>query len=109
MTRTAADLDAMIRTWAELFDQYKIPLAAYDELYKRAFDYRQNRLHDKGDYLNADATLLVSCWHGLRDELKQRDVDARRFLPVTAESDCPRCFGTGMEVVIGKGARPCSH
>ena len=37
-------------------------------------------------------------------ELKQRTDGSRS----SAEGDvCPKCFGTGMEVIKGKGARPC--
>jgi hypothetical protein len=113
-TRTAQELDATIRTWAEVFSKKRIPIEHYPELYRRAFDTRQKAMRS-GEYNQVpaiDAALLVSHWtgeHGLYAELEQKRIDERRYLPDTAASDCPKCFGSGMECVPGKGARVCKH
>lgn len=99
-TRTAKDLDPTIRVWHSAFARYGIPLSAYEELYQRAFDVRQTKMQ-QGDLNKVpplDATLLVSQWdgpHGLKAELKQRDIDSGKFLPDNAESICQDCFGSG--------------
>lgn len=110
-SKTAAELDATIRSWAEIFVEYKIPVSAYDSLYKRGFDVRQKALRNGKDVPQMDATLLVSQWtgeHGLAAELRQKEVDAKRYLPAAAESACERCFGTGWECT-DRGARRCDH
>ena len=99
-TRTAQELDATIRTWAEIFAKYQIPSSAYGELYQRAFDVRQSRMRTHQDAPQMDATLLVSQWTGewgLKAALRQREIDAGRTLTSNAESTCPKCHGTGFE------------
>lgn len=117
-TRTAQDLDPTIRSWAELFAVYKIPISNYQELYQRAFDVRQTRTRQGSEVPQMDATLIVSQWtgtHGLRAEIEQRRIDAGNILPDVAKSQCQRCFGTGIETIFGPdgrslGARPgCKH
>lgn len=45
---------------------------------------------------------------GFREE-RDRDVAASRYLPAVAASDCERCYGSGVEVVEGRGARTCTN
>lgn len=95
-TRTAQELDQTIRTWGEMLNSYQIPLAAYPELYRRAFDVRQERMRQGGEVPQMDATLLVSQWtgpNGLQSDLRQREIDQGRTLPSTAQSQCERCLG----------------
>jgi hypothetical protein len=107
-TKTAQELDATIRTWAEVLNRYRIPLEYYNECYLRAVDTRQKKLQD-GKEIEIDAPLLVAAWQsGLAQEIEQRRIAEKRYLPDTAESDCPRCFGSGMECTP-KGAKPCDH
>lgn len=97
-TRTAQDLDPTIRTWFEIFAVYKIPVACYGELYQRAFDVRQKRMQQGKDVPQMDATLLVSQWTGdwgLRNALRQREIDAGRTLMPNAETVCDLCDGSG--------------
>lgn len=94
-TKTAQELDATIRTWAEVFARYEIPLSAYSELYLLAFDVRQRCLqNDPGKVPMMDATLIVSQWdgeYGLRNTIRQREYDARvkagRTLGTSPEAD----------------------
>ena len=108
-TKTAQELDATIRTWAEVLNQYRIPIEHYNECYLRAVDTRQRKLQD-GKEIELDATLLAAAWQsGLSREVHERRVQEKRYLTSTAESECPRCFGSGMETVPGKGAKICGH
>lgn len=63
-TKTAIELDATIKAWAEVFSQYDIPTDAYQELYFRAFDTRQTKMRNGDDVPMMDATLIVSHWEG---------------------------------------------
>lgn len=116
--REAGDLDSTIKAWAEIFDIYEIPHLVYEDLYRRAVDLRVNRINQGLDCPNITAELIASCWigeHGLRAEIKQKEIEARNRLPETAQSQCARCFGVGIELVYGEngtrlGARPgCQH
>jgi hypothetical protein len=113
MTRTAKELDATIETWGEMLNEYEIPYTAYNELYALAFDRRQEILRTKGDVIQMDAALLVSCWtgeYGLKEKLRQRQIDAGRTLTGQAQSQCLDCFGTGIKIIPGVGAQPgCTH
>lgn len=101
-TRTAEELDATIRTWAEVFAKYNIPLASdvLTRLYLKAFDVRQSALQKGDDPPPCDATLLVSQWtgeYGLAAEIKKERIREKKYLTSNAESVCPRCLGTNLE------------
>lgn len=115
-TRTAQELDPTIRIWNEMFLKYQIPVAAYQELYERAFDTRQKTLQMNPKHVpQMDATLLVSHWtgeHGLRAELKRREIERGRTLANNAESQCQKCFGSGCRTVVKDNytfAVKCDH
>lgn len=100
LTRTAQELDPMIREWARIFDRYNIPPNHYQELYTRAFEVRANALHNGSHPASMDATLIASQWigqNGLQQELRRRQVEDARALPSNAESACDKCLGTGFE------------
>lgn len=103
-TKTAAELDATIRTWAEAFAFKKIPAdpAIYQELYLRAFEVRVDAQQQGKDVPQCDAVLLASCWVGLKHDIEQKRILAGRTLTQNAASDCRHCHGTGRrEVVVG--------
>src|SRR5881392_3008458 len=106
-TKTAQELDATIRTWAEVFDKHHIPIDAYNELYLHAFNTRSRRLFEGKD-IELDATLMVAGWSTVSAAREQKRIAARRYLADTAASQCQRCYGAGMEVVPGRGARVCN-
>lgn len=109
---SAAELEKISAVWWREFSRYKIPVAQYQRLLDRAHSVKVRTLRETGKAIPIDATLIIAQWtgeHGLAAELRQRDIDARRYLPDTAASDCERCFGSGIETVPGKGARPCDH
>jgi hypothetical protein len=111
-TKTAQELDATIRTWAEVFNKHRIPVEAYNDVYLHAFDTRTRKLADGKD-VELDATLMVASWGAVSQAIEQKRIEEHRYLPDTAAAGCERCFGTGMEVVQGEGkyrsARPCNH
>lgn len=114
--KTAAELDATIRVWAEVLNQFEIPLGAYPELYQRAVDLRQWKMANGHEPPNIDATLLVSRWTGeggLAAEYRRREVEAGRTLAAGNAYGCRRCFGSGWEIVDTGGgytaARRCDH
>lgn len=107
-TKTAQELDATIRTWAEVFNKHNIPLDAYNDLYLHAFDTRSRKLANGDKDIPLDATLMVASWGPVSEAMKQKRINERRYLPDTAASDCQRCYGAGMEVTP-RGARVCNH
>lgn len=120
-TKTAEDLDATIKTWHKVFRFYEIPTKdakLLDKLYFRALGLRQNCLQNGKEPPAMNAELMAACWtgaNGLKAELEQKRIEEKRYLPDTAASACPRCFGLGFEYVYsddGKnlGCRPgCKH
>ncbi len=91
-----------IKIWAVSFDDYKIPNEHLLALWKRARDLRITRLSNGLECPDFTAELLAACWtgsNGLQSELEQKRIDEKRYLPDTAASDCPRCFGLGKENV----------
>jgi hypothetical protein len=102
MSKTAKELDPMIRQWADEFNRLGIPISAYPELFSRAFDTRISAMNRGDSCPTMDAPLLASCWvgeNGLKKELKRRAVEARNALPANAESVCQMCFGSGFKTV----------
>ena len=105
----AADAEPMALAWIELMQAARIPADAYEELYFAAIKLRARRLELGMKCDDFSAELLIACWPEVRERREREAIRSGRILPDTAASDCERCFGTGMEVVKGKGARPCDH
>jgi hypothetical protein len=115
----AQTLEKRMLLWWDVLRQYRIPLENYKELFDMAFDVRQSKMAT-GEEVQIEAALIVSCWtrpHGLKSIVEQRRIDAGRTLSGNAETQCPRCFGTGQEnrfdidgkiigVIVG---RQCDH
>jgi len=109
-----ADSETMALVWIELLDRDRIPYQHYDELFRRAVDLRARRLENGLKCDDFSAEMMIACWPPLAAELHKRDIRSGRFLTPNAESDCPRCYGTGVERIIdadGKAwAKPgCDH
>lgn len=109
----AHELAPICKVWWKEFSRYKIHPKHYETLFQRAHDARiQSIKAGARNIPSIDATLLICQWTGeagLAAELRQKDIDSHRYLPSTAVSDCELCFGSGIEVVPGKGARNCTH
>lgn len=106
----ATELEPICRVWWKEFSRHRIPPEHYETLFQRALDARVRSLNEGAKHIpNIDAITMISCWQGLSAEIEQQRINDRRYLPSTAASDCQRCYGSGMEVVPGKGARHCDH
>jgi hypothetical protein len=103
------DSEPMALAWIDILDAAGIPYRYYEDLYKRSLVLRSRRMEQGLECDSFSADMMVACWRAMSAELEQKLVEEHRYLPSTAASDCQRCFGSGMEVVPGKGARPCSH
>lgn len=102
-----ATLEKRILLWWDELNRYRIPLDAYKELFDMAFDERQRGIAN-GQDVPIETALLISCWtrpYGLKDILKQREIDSGRLLTSSVESQCPRCFGTGLEIRFDESGR----
>lgn len=109
-----ADQKTAAAVWLEILADALIPGEAIPELYKRANQTIQNALAAGREAPEMSANLLAAQWHGgLRAELEQKRIDEKRYLPETAVSNCPKCFGSGFELVKDNfgysGARKCDH
>lgn len=106
---------AAIASFVHSLDRESIPATAYSELYERVLGMRAKALQDGKQIPNFGVDLMLSCWTGewgLRNELRQREIDAARTLPGNAESVCQHCFGTGFKTVRDgaySNAVKCDH
>lgn len=104
-----ADSEPMALVWIESLDAARIPFEQYAELYRRSITLRARRLAQGLKCEDFSVDMMIACWPSLAQELEQERINSGRYLSETAISDCPRCFGSGMEVVPGKGAKVCQH
>jgi hypothetical protein len=109
---------ATIASYCHTLDRAGVPPSAYGELYERAIERRAASITASHRVPDFGVELLLAEWHGphgLRADIKKREVARRRTLPETAESQCERCFGLGVEEMYNAegeriGARPgCKH
>lgn len=107
-----------IASWCHSLDREQIPFTAYAELYERVLRRRATAISSGRDVPKFGVELLIAEWdgeYGLRNELKRREIDARRTLTGQAKSQCIRCFGTDIETFYDEngvklGSRPgCKH
>ena len=103
------DAKVMAIAFIEVMDRENIHYRHYEDLYRRSVALRADRMREGVRCDDFSADLMIACWPSLRHEIRQREIDAGRTLPDTAASDCPRCYGVGMEVVPNHGARRCDH
>ena len=97
-----------VQTWFEILQTEKVPENAFDELYRRACQKQAVALGSGKEMPDMSAQLMLSCWigdFGLRNEIRQREFDSKKFLPSTAESICIRCDGTGLETIHSDNGR----
>ena len=114
----ADDAEPVARVWIEFLDRYEVPAAAYPALYDRAVDALIRMIQNGKDPGELTAETILAGWigeNGLRAELERKRIEEKRYLPDTAASACPRCFGLGWEYIYSaegkkEGARPkCKH
>lgn len=103
-----ADAEPMALAWIDALDRARVPHRYYNELYHRAIELRSRRLSNGLGCDDFSVEMMIACWHTLSDELRNADIQTGRYLPATAASDCDRCYGSGVEIVEGRGARTCT-
>lgn len=118
--QTFNDAEPTLLVWFERFQKYDIPAEAYNGLFNRAFDVRQEVAREQGisEAPIIDAALLVSCWtgkHGLRAKWEKDRIESGRYIENSLLGTCRRCHGTKIETVydasgVKLGSRPgCKH
>lgn len=104
--------DKTIEIWCLLLDAEHVPHEYYAELFKRAMNFRAKELLKGREIPAFCVELLLAMWEPMRNEVIrkriQERIGSRRILPEYAESQCPDCYGTGTQVVKGKGAKLCA-
>lgn len=103
------DSEPMALAWIEALDRARVPHRYYNELYHRAIELRSKRLANGLECDDFSVEMMIACWQTLSEEMRNADIEAGKYLPPVAVSDCDRCYGTGIEIVEGKGARRCDH
>lgn len=88
---------ATIASYVHSLDRERVPASAYAELYERVLTLRADALRAGKQVPQFGVELMLSCWPSLRSDLREREIRAGRTLTETAESGCPRCYGTGKE------------
>lgn len=108
------DSEPMALEFIKVMNRHEIPYQQYRELYDRSVDLRARRVEQGLSCDDFSADMMVACWPSLKQDLHERQVAAGRTLTASAQSQCLRCFGTGMETVTDaegrKSVRPgCQH
>lgn len=107
--------DMAIASWVHSLDRENVPAAAYSELYELVLKTRALAIQNGKTIPGFGVELLLAHWtgeHGLRAELRRREVEQGRTLANNAESQCKDCFGSGWKTIM-KGDYPgtvkCDH
>ena len=106
---------AAIASFVHTLDRENVPESAYSELYERVLQMRSTALQSGKQIPQFGVDLMLAAWGGewgLRNELRQREVDAGRTLQTNAESICPDCYGTGYRTIKTESysyAEKCDH
>lgn len=110
--------DAASLSFVHSLDLEGVPPQHYNELYERSLRSRVAAMQNGKQLPTFGVELMIAEWlgpHGLKAALRQREIESGRVLTGNAESQCPKCFGTGVEQfrdAAGQviGARPgCKH
>ena len=105
---TASELEPIAKVWWRELSRHKIPHQHYNRLYQRALDARVRAINlGVKNIPNIDAIAMIAEWPELRRQIREREIASGRLLPTMAASDCEKCYGSGMEIVQGNGARRC--
>jgi hypothetical protein len=99
----------MALAWIEALNREGVPWQRYDEIYHRTIKLRARRFAAGLQCDDFSVEMMIACWNELEEDIRQREIASRQYIPAVAESGCDKCFGTGVEIIDGKGARPCKH
>lgn len=102
------DSETMALVWIEMLDGQRIPYQHYETLYKRSVELRARRMSQGLKCDDFSVEMMIACWPSLAKEIHDKRVAEGKYLSSTAESDCDRCYGSGIEVTE-RGAKNCSN
>ena len=102
-----ADSEPMALAWIEALNQAGVDWRYYGEIYRRAIDMRARQLASGQKADDFSVELFIAIWRAMREEVVA--AQAERQLPEPEQERCDRCFGTGVEIIEGRGARRCVH
>lgn len=107
--------DMAIASFVRTLDREGVPASAYHELYERVLQVRAKALQQGKAIPAFGVELLVSQWTGdwgLKNALRQREIDKGRSLMPNAESVCDLCDGSGWARIEDGGmvgVKKCTH
>lgn len=107
--------EAAIASFVHSLDRENVPEIYYGELYERVIELRKKALVNGKEIPRFGVELMLACWHQLRVEIREREIERGRTLTGQAQSQCLDCEGTGMQIrrdAQGKalGRKPgCTH
>lgn len=100
--------DQQLISWLEVLDVNGVPFPAFDECYRAALKTRMRQKSAGVKLMPMAAEDLAVEWPAVKAAAEINHGPKR--LAASSESDCPRCFGTGMEALPNNISRPgCSH
>lgn len=108
------DSEPMAVEFIRELDRHSVPYQHYRELYNRAIDLRAARINNGLSCDDFSVEMMLACWPSLQRDIRQREIDSGRLLTETSQTQCGRCFGTGMERVYEMGVmiglrKGCKH
>lgn len=104
------DHNLTIAAWYEVLQAGGVPYEAYGRCYEAALSSRMKRKARGEKVLNLSAEDLAVEWPAVRDEFMRRNAKGQKLLAANSKAGCPRCFGTGSEVMPDGSVRSdCAH
>lgn len=100
------DARIMAQAWIEVFDAAGIPPECYAELYRRTLIYNSSCIANNLEIKQFNAELMIAVWKMYKAEI-MAVLNLQKPEPKLPKSECNKCFGTRIEIVEAKGARPC--
>jgi hypothetical protein len=104
----ASEAEPIAKVWVEFLNNYGVPATAYRALYDRAVESRSMLIQNGKEAGELTAESLLACWtgaNGLRAELEAERIKRGRTLTGNAQSQCPKCYGTGFEYAKDSSGR----
>lgn len=102
----------MTGAWLEVLDISGVPVEQYGSCYAAAMQARAQRKADGEQLSHLTADELAAEWLKIKrfnDEMRVEEMKHRALAEVNPKS-CERCFGTVLEELPGRPARPgCEH
>lgn len=101
------DAEIMARVWIDAFDMAGIPVECYRAVYGHTILSRADSVYSGKQPPPLSAEEMITVWRRNMESIKQA-AGIKKPEP-TRRRDCERCYGSGVEVVEGRGARTCTN